>query len=264
MKRKSARMTAVLLSAAMWIGTVSALPGIAAESDPALSIESVNPFTANLNNTADVTYDTTNRAAPDVISKQTGSWFSVRDVEFTESTAPEISEEDMVLALTNVDSIEYHISVISVDKTTTASMHPASSDGTDRTGSKGTGRIEVRMDSPAGEVLTSIDFDSPDAFTTIYNREIAEVRDTHDLYFVFSDSGIAINAWAFLPDDSTEEELMGDVNADGNRSLLDLLMLQKYLLNAGSLTDAGAADMDQNHRIDVFDLVLLKKALLSQ
>ena len=39
-------------------------------------------------------------------------------------------------------------------------------------------------------------------------------------------------------------------------------MLQKWLLNAGSLTNWENADMNEDGVIDVFDLALLKRVLL--
>ncbi|MFT3952109.1 MAG: glycoside hydrolase family 43 protein [Oscillospiraceae bacterium] len=62
---------------------------------------------------------------------------------------------------------------------------------------KGTGTIEVRLDSPQGDVLTSIGFDSADAFTTVYSDLISDIGGVHDLYFVSSDAGISMKLWQF-------------------------------------------------------------------
>lgn len=55
------------------------------------------------------------------------------------------------------------------------------------------------------------------------------------------------------------EKIKGDVNADGIFSILDIVMLQKYLVNAGDITDAEAGDLCENGRLDVFDLCVMKK-----
>lgn len=330
-------------------------------------LKSVDPFSidlaAELNNTAEIEYDTTDMEVPVIRSKSAGSWFSVKGVGFTESDEPTAEDEEPVFVKKALDYIQYNITVTSVDMDTTLSMYPSDNKGNDCVGSaeisgtgkytvtcdlggadglmnmgyfrvdndaqitlvidsvtvngryttdisaeltntrewadglrniwnnfsdgdkvyytdttefryvkadgaieffaaenvdgldgnanapllsdpvsflanvKGSGRIEIRLDSPTGEVLTSIDLDSPDKFSTVRNNEHAGIRGTHDLYFIFSDSNIAINAWTFLKDSAVK----GDVNADGVFSAADLL---------------------SDGRTDAFDLVAMRKALL--
>ncbi len=344
---------------------------------------------SNLNNTADISYDLTDRVQPDVVSKQAGAWFSVREVEFTPSALDALPEEDVTLELTNVTSIDYKIRVTNVDQPTTVSMHPAAADGTNCTGSvdvtstgeysihcdlgdaagmmnmgyftctndaqitfmletmvvngkyefdisseltntrewadglrniwngyadgdlvygseyaefrydgtadaivlhaaanivssdpnasaplledgtaffanvKGKGRVEVRLDSPTGDILTSLDFDTPNAFQTVYNDDLAAVRGTHDLYFVFSDANIAMDSWCFGKTGTDPASIRGDVNADNAFTLADVVMLQKYLLAAGTLTDAAAGDLCEDGKLNAFDLAVMKRELLS-
>lgn len=315
-----------------------------------------------------------------------GSWFSVRDVQFTES-AESSEPEEIVLSLTDIDTIDYNITVTSVDKNTTVSMHPATSDGVNHTGSvdvtgtgkytiscdiggsakmmnmgyftasddalitfmldtitvngiyefdiaseltntrewadglkniwngfadgdkvytsdyaefkyvaaddaieffasadipdgntngnaplleepaafyakvKGTGRVEVRLGSPTGEVLTSIDFDTPNEYKTIYNNEVAQVGGTHDLYFIFSDAGISIDSWEFaLTSESSgtttttttttttssetatttttsepvEDLLYGDANDNGEVEVADAVFILQKIADPGN------------------------------
>lgn len=355
------------------------------------SIICVDPFETNLaadlNNTADITFDTSDMKKPVVISDGEGSWFSVRGAEFTESPETEEEEPEIILDPTGIDTIDYNITVTSVDKDTTVSMHPSSSDGVNHTGSvevtgtgnykiscdiggsdgmmnmgyftasddalitfmlnsitvngtyefdlsveltntrewadglkniwngftdgdkvytsdyaefryvgaddtiklyaaaelpdgntngnaplleeqvtflanvKGTGRVEVRMDSPDGTVLTSVDFDTPDKFSTICNKEIAQVGGTHDLYFVFSDADISIDSWRFEKESSSSEFIEGDVNADGKFNVADAVSLQKYICGKGEIKNAQAADMCKDSRIDVFDMILMRREI---
>lgn len=61
------------------------------------------------------------------------------------------------------------------------------------------------------------------------------------------------------------KELPGDVNADGDVNVADLVMLQSYLLGkTRTLTDNSAADLNGNGIIDVFDNVRLRKILLKK
>lgn len=54
-----------------------------------------------------------------------------------------------------------------------------------------------------------------------------------------------------------------DVTADGDFDCLDLLMLQRWLLNDGILLNAeDAADVNADGEIDIFDLALMKRILI--
>ncbi len=58
----------------------------------------------------------------------------------------------------------------------------------------------------------------------------------------------------------------GDVNLDGTINVADLVMLQKYLLGTETLTAEQAfnADMNSNNALDVFDNILLRRALIER
>ena len=56
----------------------------------------------------------------------------------------------------------------------------------------------------------------------------------------------------------------GDCNLDGEVNVADAVMLQKWLLCAGPLDCWQAVDLCKDNRIDVFDLVLLKRMILAQ
>lgn len=62
------------------------------------------------------------------------------------------------------------------------------------------------------------------------------------------------------------KEIEGDVNADGALSVIDDILLQKWLLAipGAALTDWKAADLCEDNIINVFDLHLLKRMLLEQ
>ena len=59
------------------------------------------------------------------------------------------------------------------------------------------------------------------------------------------------------------EGLSGDVNSDGKFNVADIVMMQKWLLCAGDLTDWKAGDLCKDDRIDVFDLCLMKRLLIN-
>lgn len=61
-----------------------------------------------------------------------------------------------------------------------------------------------------------------------------------------------------------EKLIVGDVNSDGDIGLADLVMLQKYLLGAGTLTAPEAADINGDGTIDVFDNIALRKLIIKK
>lgn len=81
-----------------------------------------------------------------------------------------------------------------------------------------------------------------------------------------------------MPEPTTEEEIPplmgdiappdadGDVNGDGSFNVADVVLFQKWLLNAPDvkLDNWWAADFCQDGKLDVFDLCLMKKALIEK
>ena len=75
--------------------------------------------------------------------------------------------------------------------------------------------------------------------------------------------------YTFNPDECWNSLMMieygsGDCNLDGQVTIADAVMLQKWLLCAGPLDCWQAVDLCKDNRIDVFDLVLLKRMILAQ
>ncbi len=61
-----------------------------------------------------------------------------------------------------------------------------------------------------------------------------------------------------------EASVQGDVNADGSFTVSDVVMLQKYLLGIGTLTDMNAGnivDSDSSESINIFDLAAMKRMI---
>lgn len=59
-------------------------------------------------------------------------------------------------------------------------------------------------------------------------------------------------------------DVKGDVNADGTFSIADIIMTQKWLLNAGEITDAAAGDLHEDGILDGYDLAVMKRMLLQK
>ncbi|WP_295082352.1 dockerin type I repeat-containing protein [Ruminococcus sp.] len=57
----------------------------------------------------------------------------------------------------------------------------------------------------------------------------------------------------------------GDVNSDGEFNMADLVLLQKWLLGVPDtkLANRKAADLCSDNKLDVFDLICMRKKLIS-
>ncbi len=86
--------------------------------------------------------------------------------------------------------------------------------------------------------------------------------------FVKESMGTVTTTTATTTTTTTTEPLpvvvKGDVNADGVLSLLDLVAMQRYLVHIDALTDRTAADVCEDGKLNVFDLICLKQMIHEQ
>ena len=92
-----------------------------------------------------------------------------------------------------------------------------------------------------------------------------------DVFEISTEDGANLNQWEYWGGDgqkfiiepsSTEKKtVIGDVNADGEFTVSDLVMMQKFLLGSGTLTDWKAGDLCEDEKIDVFDMVMMRKLI---
>lgn len=60
------------------------------------------------------------------------------------------------------------------------------------------------------------------------------------------------------------DHIIGDVNADGKFTIADAVMLQKWLLGSGEISNAKAGDVSEDGKLNIFDLSVMKKMLLNK
>lgn len=72
--------------------------------------------------------------------------------------------------------------------------------------------------------------------------------------FVYNEGGYPLLKW--------EVPLKGDINMDGEINVADAVLLQKFILGNGTLKNWRVADLYADERIDVFDMVLMRKLLI--
>ena len=65
------------------------------------------------------------------------------------------------------------------------------------------------------------------------------------------------------PDDSDTDKVWGDVDANGRFEMADIVMMQRFLLADGTLTDWTAGDLNENGSINAVDFTLMKQMKLS-
>lgn len=73
----------------------------------------------------------------------------------------------------------------------------------------------------------------------------------------------AVQAAEVTQSPNIASEIRGDINGDKVITILDVIMLQKWILGIGSLPNWQNADLDDNGTVDVFDLSLLKRKLIA-
>ncbi|MDE5619117.1 MAG: dockerin type I repeat-containing protein [Ruminococcus sp.] len=56
--------------------------------------------------------------------------------------------------------------------------------------------------------------------------------------------------------------IKGNINKDGKVNISDAVSLQKWLLGTGNLTDWKNADFCKDNRIDVVDMVEMRKFII--
>lgn len=125
----------------------------------------------------------------------------------------------------------------------------------------GTGKYQFTASSLSNiEVSVVVDYSTGEYITASisepkYKKLSIEINEeTKEIKFMILDK-LTIE----IPTDSN---LQGDVNLDGTFSVADVVMLQKWLLCAGSLSKWENADLCKDGKINVFDLCLMKRALI--
>ncbi len=93
-----------------------------------------------------------------------------------------------------------------------------------------------------------------------------------DVYGISLDDGANICQWNYWggngqkfilePVAVPSKNVIGDVNADGQFTIADIIMMQKYLLGAGTLIDPNAGDLCEDGRLNIFDLSAMKNLIM--
>ncbi len=127
------------------------------------------------------------------------------------------------------------------------------------------GSIEIRLDSIGGTLLGTCKIPGTGDWQTFVDAKckLGGVSGKHDLYLKFTGaSGYLFNLnWLTFSNESSQE-ILGDINSDGQIDAIDLQIIKKQLLGLGTIENTKLADVDSSGEIDAIDFSLLKQYLL--
>ena len=121
--------------------------------------------------------------------------------------------------------------------------------------------------------LTSVTIENPDCEIYNYSSTFCNDDAGEDNFFtgtIYGYENSTAQAYAEMWDynfqiiGTAPESIQGDADGDGAFSVADIIALQKFLLNAGSLKNDKNCDYLKDDIIDIYDLALMKNALLAQ
>lgn len=72
------------------------------------------------------------------------------------------------------------------------------------------------------------------------------------------------NRYVIEPATVEKKSAIGDVNGDGEFTMADLVMMQKFLLGNGTLIDGKAADLCEDGKLNGFDLCVMRSEIIKK
>lgn len=127
------------------------------------------------------------------------------------------------------------------------------------------GNIELRLDSITGTLVGTCSVSGTGDFQSWadVSCNLTGASGTHDLYLKFTGaSGYLFNINWFKLDTGSGSKTLGDINADGSRDSIDLMLIKKHLLGIEAIENKELADLDASGSIDAIDFALMKQYLL--
>ena len=112
--------------------------------------------------------------------------------------------------------------------------------------------------------IDSNEFNTPSYLKQVYNSDyLLTLDELPDVYNYGSTSSSENTDPVF--DIAPAKALKGDINSDGQVNVTDAVILQKFILGDKSarISDAKAADICEDGVIDIFDMIQMKKLLVS-
>lgn len=170
-------------------------------------------------------------------------------------TTNEITEHEIIVTAENGGTRTYKLTIKKVNDSTSIDQIIS------KLSVKVNGNImsNISPGTTGTTLIGSIHASSPTAGVTIYDKSNQVILNSQ----ITTGSIIKMTA----PSGETksfEIAVTGDTNGDGNVTIIDLLQVQKHILNSTPLTGARqkAGDTDGNNNIDILDLLRVQKYIL--
>ncbi|MBR4627486.1 MAG: glycoside hydrolase N-terminal domain-containing protein [Ruminococcus sp.] len=124
------------------------------------------------------------------------------------------------------------------------------------------GTAEIHLGSASGPLVGKCDISPTDDWSDYkeFTCRIGKFSGLQDIYIVCKGE----DGYLFNVDSFRFTPRYGDVNDDGEFGVADVVKLQKWLVSGSKTTveNWAAGDITDNEKLDVFDLILLRRALL--
>ena len=111
-------------------------------------------------------------------------------------------------------------------------------------------------------------------YNTAYGTLPEPTRDGYTFlgWFTAADGGTEVTASTIVTKNTNhtlyahwqKNKVVGDVNADGTFNVADVVMLEKWLLGSGNITDWKAGDLCDDDILDVYDMCLMREKLTKE
>ena len=129
--------------------------------------------------------------------------------------------------------------------------------------------MEIQTEGASRVTFTqngSYTFSGTDYYGGDENKNLShyEAGDRITVQFSYNQDTGEILSISYLQLEQNIRTRTGDVNADGQFSIADLVMMQKFLIRGGTLTDWEQGDLYEDSVIDAKDLVLMRRMLSGQ
>ena len=89
-----------------------------------------------------------------------------------------------------------------------------------------------------------------------------EAGDKVSIKFTYNKDTDTIKSIEYINLEQNSHKIKGDVNADNEFSISDIVMMQRFLIRISTLNDFEAGDLTEDGIINVFDLVAMKQLII--
>ena len=137
--------------------------------------------------------------------------------------------------------------------------------------SSGGNQIEVRTDAPDGTLIATLDVPETGGWQNweTIHADLTKTTGKHDLYLVFKGGEsylFNVQWWKLIYPEGAEllDYMPGDLNEDGRIDVRDLTLLKRIVITGDEPDEIGAADLNGDGAVDEEDVVLHRDYLLGK